>query len=80
MQGGYGAYQGWQIRLSDDTEVIAKAKDSHAGLMVGMFVFFALGEEPGWAGLGCAGLLRAGCVVAERAAACAGWGAGVVGR
>lgn len=46
--GGYGAgYLGWQIRLSDDGDVVAKAKDMHPKLAVGMFVFFALGAVGG---------------------------------
>jgi Protein of unknown function (DUF4079) len=46
--GGYGAlYLGWQIRLSDDADVIEKAKDMHPKLAAGMSVFFALGAIGG---------------------------------
>eukprot|EP01018_Ginkgo_biloba_P036488 Gb_18320 [translate_table: standard] len=45
--GGYGSYLGWQIRLSDDVEVKAKAKDLHPKLLGGMFFFFALGATGG---------------------------------
>lgn len=46
--GGYGAgYLGWQIRLSEDGDVIAKAKDMHPKLSLGMFIFFALGAVGG---------------------------------
>jgi len=46
--GGYGAaYLGWQIRVSDDGELIAKAKDLHPKLALGMFIFFALGATGG---------------------------------
>jgi len=45
--GGYGAYLGWQIRLSDDADVIEKAKDLHPKLTGGMAVFFALGAVGG---------------------------------
>ncbi|XP_057871332.1 uncharacterized protein LOC131077797 isoform X2 [Cryptomeria japonica] len=45
--GGYGSYLGWQIRLSDDVEVKAKAKDLHPKLLAGMFFFFALGATGG---------------------------------
>ena len=46
--GGYGAlYLGWQIRLSDDPDVIEAAKDQHPKLAAGMSVFFALGAIGG---------------------------------
>lgn len=45
--GGYGSYLGWQIRLSDNVEVKAKAKDLHPKLLGGMFFFFALGATGG---------------------------------
>ncbi|KAF5831989.1 hypothetical protein DUNSADRAFT_12304 [Dunaliella salina] len=46
--GGYGAgYLGWQIRISDDSETIAKAKDMHPKLAAGMYIFFALGALGG---------------------------------
>jgi hypothetical protein len=46
--GGYGAaYLGWQIRVSEDGELIAKAKDLHPKLALGMFIFFALGATGG---------------------------------
>lgn len=45
--GGYGSYLGWQIRLSDDVEVKAMAKDLHPKLLGGMFFFFALGATGG---------------------------------
>lgn len=46
--GGYGAlYQGWQIRLSDNADIVAKAKEMHPKLAFGMFFFFALGASGG---------------------------------
>ncbi|KAH7433757.1 hypothetical protein KP509_07G084600 [Ceratopteris richardii] len=45
--GGYGSYLGWQIRLADDMEVKAKAKDLHPKLLAGMFFFFSLGATGG---------------------------------
>lgn len=46
--GGYGAaYLGWQIKLSDDPDVIEKAKDAHPKLAAGMAIFFALGSLGG---------------------------------
>ncbi|KAI5073137.1 hypothetical protein GOP47_0011150 [Adiantum capillus-veneris] len=45
--GGYGSYLGWQIRLADDLEVKAKAKDLHPKLLGGMFFFFSLGATGG---------------------------------
>ncbi|KAF8066288.1 NDB1 [Scenedesmus sp. PABB004] len=45
--GGYGSYLGWQIRLSDDGDLVAKAKDLHPKLTAGMFFFFALGATGG---------------------------------
>lgn len=45
--GGYGSYLGWQIRLSDDMAVKAKAKDLHPKLLGGMFFFFSLGATGG---------------------------------
>eukprot|EP00250_Pteridium_aquilinum_P004256 c14482_g1_i1 orf=128-961(+) len=45
--GGYGSYLGWQIRLSDDMEAKAKAKDLHPKLLGGMFFFFSLGATGG---------------------------------
>lgn len=46
--GGYGAaYLGWQIRLSDNPDVIEMAKDAHPKLALGMAGFFALGAVGG---------------------------------
>lgn len=46
--GGYGAvYLGWQIRLSEDGDVVGMAKDMHPKLSLGMTVFFALGAIGG---------------------------------
>ncbi|GAB4821366.1 hypothetical protein N2152v2_008412 [Parachlorella kessleri] len=46
--GGYGAtYLGWQIRLSDNPEVIKTAQDAHPKLALGMAIFFALGAVGG---------------------------------
>ncbi|XP_072962706.1 uncharacterized protein [Typha angustifolia] len=45
--GGYGTYLGFRIRLSDDAEEKAKAKDLHPKLLAGMFFFFALGATGG---------------------------------
>uniref|UniRef100_A0A383W485 Cytochrome b561 domain-containing protein n=1 Tax=Tetradesmus obliquus TaxID=3088 RepID=A0A383W485_TETOB len=45
--GGYGSYLGWQIRTSDDGDMIAKAKELHPKLSLGMFFFFALGATGG---------------------------------
>ncbi|KAI8476330.1 MAG: hypothetical protein J3K34DRAFT_401945 [Monoraphidium minutum] len=45
--GGYGSWLGWQIRLSDDGDLVAKAKDLHPKLLGGAFVFFALGASGG---------------------------------
>ncbi|KAG8376607.1 hypothetical protein BUALT_Bualt09G0081100 [Buddleja alternifolia] len=45
--GGYGTYLGFRIRLSDDVEEKAKAKDLHPKLLAGMFFFFALGATGG---------------------------------
>lgn len=45
--GGYGTYLGWQLRLSDDPDVIAKAKDLHPKLALGMTLFFSLGAIGG---------------------------------
>lgn len=46
--GGYGAaYLGWQIRISDDADVIEKAKDMHPKLAGGMAIFFVLGSLGG---------------------------------
>ena len=42
--GLYGsAYLGWQLRLSDDTATVVKARDLHPKLAIGMTIFFALG-------------------------------------
>jgi hypothetical protein len=42
--GLYGcAYLGWQLRLSDDSAVVIKARDLHPKLAIGMTIFFALG-------------------------------------
>lgn len=42
--GLYGsAYLGWQLRLSDDTATVVKARDLHPKLAIGMTMFFALG-------------------------------------
>ena len=45
--GGYGSYLGWQIRTGTDAAAVEKAQSSHAGIMVGMSVFFALGAIGG---------------------------------
>ncbi|GER54287.1 phosphotransferases [Striga asiatica] len=45
--GGYGTYLGFRIRLSNDVEEKAKAKDLHPKLLGGMFFFFALGATGG---------------------------------
>ncbi|KAK3150422.1 hypothetical protein QOZ80_3AG0232930 [Eleusine coracana subsp. coracana] len=45
--GGYGSYLGFRIKLSDDPEEKAKAKDLHPKLLAGMFFFFALGATGG---------------------------------
>ncbi|CAG9464611.1 unnamed protein product [Pedinophyceae sp. YPF-701] len=45
--GGYGSYLGWQIRLSDDADVVAKAQDMHPKLLGGAAVFFFLGAFGG---------------------------------
>ncbi|CAL9202588.1 uncharacterized protein LOC103968560 [Musa acuminata AAA Group] len=45
--GGYGSYLGLRIRLSNDAEEKAKAKDLHPKLLGGMFLFFALGATGG---------------------------------
>lgn len=45
--GGYGTYLGFRIRVSDDVEEKAKAKDLHPKLLGGMFFFFALGATGG---------------------------------
>uniref|UniRef100_A0ACD5TUD0 Uncharacterized protein n=1 Tax=Avena sativa TaxID=4498 RepID=A0ACD5TUD0_AVESA len=45
--GGYGTYLGFRIKMSDDPEEKAKAKDLHPKLLGGMFFFFALGATGG---------------------------------
>uniref|UniRef100_A0A0E0CUW9 Uncharacterized protein n=1 Tax=Oryza meridionalis TaxID=40149 RepID=A0A0E0CUW9_9ORYZ len=45
--GGYGTYLGFRIKLSDDPEEMAKAKDLHPKLLAGMFFFFAAGATGG---------------------------------
>ncbi|KAJ6835186.1 uncharacterized protein M6B38_325400 [Iris pallida] len=45
--GGYGTYLGFRIRLSNDAEEKAMAKDLHPKLLGGMFFFFALGATGG---------------------------------
>lgn len=45
--GGYGSYQGWQIRLSPDGSAKAAAKDLHPKILAGMFFFFAAGAVGG---------------------------------
>jgi len=45
--GGYGSYLGWQIRLSDDADVVAKAQDAHPKLLGGATAFFFLGAIGG---------------------------------
>lgn len=45
--GGYGSYLGWQIRVSDDADMIIKAKQLHPKLTLGMTIFFSLGAVGG---------------------------------
>uniref|UniRef100_A0A0E0K8I7 Cytochrome b561 domain-containing protein n=1 Tax=Oryza punctata TaxID=4537 RepID=A0A0E0K8I7_ORYPU len=45
--GGYGTYLGFRIKLSDDPEEKAKAKDLHPKILAGMFFFFAAGAIGG---------------------------------
>ena len=46
--GLYGSvYLGWQLRLSDDSATVIKARDLHPKLAIGMTVFFALGALGG---------------------------------
>ena len=46
--GLYGSgYLGWQLRLSDDTAVVTKARQLHPRLALGMTAFFALGAVGG---------------------------------
>jgi hypothetical protein len=48
--GGYGTYLGWQIRTADSStpsDVLAKAKDLHPKLSLGMTIFFSLGAVGG---------------------------------
>ncbi len=46
--GLYGSgYLGWQLRLSDDTAVVTKARALHPRLALGMTGFFALGAVGG---------------------------------
>ena len=46
--GIYGSgYLGWSIRLSDDEALVAKAKDLHPKLAIGMTFFFAAGALGG---------------------------------
>ncbi|KAL3693845.1 hypothetical protein R1sor_007496 [Riccia sorocarpa] len=45
--GGYGTYLGWQIRLSDDLDLKAEAKNLHPKLFAGLFFFFAAGATGG---------------------------------
>ena len=46
--GLYGSgYLGWQLRLSDDTATVTKARALHPRLALGMTVFFALGALGG---------------------------------
>ena len=46
--GLYGSgYLGWQLRLSNDTAAVAKARQLHPRLALGMTVFFALGAVGG---------------------------------
>lgn len=40
-------YLGWQIRVSEDPDVIVMAKDAHPKLAAGMSIFFALGALGG---------------------------------
>ena len=41
------AAQGWQIRTSTDSAVVAKARDQHPKLATAMGVFFAIGAFGG---------------------------------
>ena len=45
--GGYGTYLGWQIRVGEDADDVAKAQDLHPKLMAGMTFFFSLGALGG---------------------------------
>jgi hypothetical protein len=45
--GGYGSYLGWQIRMSDNPDMIIRAKQLHPKLTLGMTVFFSLGAVGG---------------------------------
>lgn len=45
--GGYGSWLGWQIRLSDDAAVKAKAKEAHPKILAGLFFFFTAGAVGG---------------------------------
>eukprot|EP00193_Tetraselmis_chui_P013556 CAMPEP_0177789792 /NCGR_PEP_ID=MMETSP0491_2-20121128/22965_1 /TAXON_ID=63592 /ORGANISM="Tetraselmis chuii, Strain PLY429" /LENGTH=226 /DNA_ID=CAMNT_0019311733 /DNA_START=38 /DNA_END=718 /DNA_ORIENTATION=- len=45
--GGYGSWLGWQIRVGDDADTVAKAQDLHPTLMGLMTFFFALGASGG---------------------------------
>ena len=45
--GGIGTYKGFQIKLSDDADVVAEASDMHPKLMGGMTFFFAIGAIGG---------------------------------
>jgi hypothetical protein len=45
--GGYGSWLGWQIRTSDNADLIIKAKQLHPKLAGGMTFFFSLGALGG---------------------------------
>eukprot|EP00238_Polyblepharides_amylifera_P013436 CAMPEP_0196584072 /NCGR_PEP_ID=MMETSP1081-20130531/45704_1 /TAXON_ID=36882 /ORGANISM="Pyramimonas amylifera, Strain CCMP720" /LENGTH=191 /DNA_ID=CAMNT_0041905159 /DNA_START=74 /DNA_END=649 /DNA_ORIENTATION=- len=45
--GGYGSYLGWQIRVGEDGELVAKATDLHPLLMVFMTANFTIGATGG---------------------------------
>jgi len=50
--GYYGCgYLGWNIRLSNDSELKLKARDLHPKLAIGMTIFFALGATGGLSAL-----------------------------
>ena len=47
VMGGTVAYQGWQIRTSNDGAAVAKARNQHPKLALAMSLFFAIGAFGG---------------------------------